>query len=129
MQATFPTSLLYLLCLRLNNPERIVVCETEARTLTSLVKFSKLSFMRYTFFPIGFTKNIFPYLQSFGTDFTEIASTLCDMDYYWLFSPTPNVLEYNSYESKHSNSSKDLGTLKISTLVLGFLSLNFILLF
>lgn len=51
------------LCLRLNNLERTVIYETEARTLTSLVKFSILPSRRCTFFPFGIIINILPYLS------------------------------------------------------------------
>ena len=68
MQATCPHlhPCLCPLCLRLTTPERTVIYETEARTLASLVKFSNLSPSSL----LGSLINMFPYLQSFGTDFT-----------------------------------------------------------
>lgn len=82
-------SCLSVLSVKLNNPERTVICEREARTLTSIIE--EIHSSLWGTLKIYFLIFILLELISLGI----------------LIAPLPlSVLEYNSYESKHLNSSK-----------------------
>lgn len=110
MQATFPPSFLPLSSLlKAEQPRKNCYLWKRAQEP------SPVSLRRYTF-PFRNTKNIFPYLHSFGIDFTWNSNSSSSSPVSW------NITHMNQNTWIHQRIYQ---TLKMSTFILGFLFLYY----